>query len=165
MPLYLVVMEDLLQIQGVLGTQAQGLADTQGQTTQAVNGLNDLTTQALQTGRTKVMEQLQQLADTVNKSNEMAVAAHWTGPDADTFRQSNADLLQAIQQFSQRFDEAVAQYEAQMQQLMATLQDIAADFAAATQQSEESTTSLRVAVALEATSYEEAFNGSFAYGG
>lgn len=165
MPLYLVVIEDLIQVQGVLSTQAQGLADTHGQATQSVQSLNDLTTQALQTGRTKVLEQLQQLTDTVNTSNEMATAAHWTGPDADTFRQSNQDLLQAIQLTSQRFDEAVTQYETQMQQLMATLEQIAADFAAATQQSEESTNGIRAAVALEATSYEEAFNGSFAYGG
>jgi predicted kinase len=165
MPLYQVVMEDLQQVQQVLATQAQGLADTHGQTTQAVTGLNDLTTQALQTGRTKVTEQLQLLTETVNKSNEMAAAAHWTGPDADTFRQSNQDLLAAIQQVSQRFDEAVTQYEAQMQQLMATLEQIAADFAAATQQSQESTARLGGAVGIEAQGYEEAFNGSFAYGG
>ena len=165
MPLYLVVIEDLIQIQEVLSTQAQGLADTQGQATQAVQALNDLTTQALQTGRAKVVEQLQQLTETVTRSNELATAAVWTGPDADTFRQSNQDLLTAIQQTGQRFDEAVTQYEAQMQQLMATLEQIAADFATATQQSEESTNGIRGAVALEATSYEEAFNGSFAYGG
>lgn len=165
MPLYLVVMEDLVQIQAVLGNQAQGLADAQSQAQQGIGGLNDLTTQSLQTGRTTVVEQLQRLAETVTTSNQLAEAAHWTGPDADRFRQSNADLLQAIQQTSQRFDDAVTQYETQMQQLMALLEQIMVEFTTATQRSAESTDGIRAAVGIEATSYEEAFNGSFAYGG
>lgn len=165
MPLYRVVLEDLDAVQAALTTQADGLGTTQTGTQQAVTTLNDVTTQSLTTGRTTVTTQLDGLTQEVTRSNELANAAQWTGPDSDRFRQSNADLLTAIQQTGTRFDEAIGQYETSTGQLMATLQDLVAEFAAATQTSLDSSTRLSSAVQVESQSYEEAFNGSFAYGG
>src|SRR4051812_9494356 len=97
MPLYRVVMEDLDAVQGALTTQADGLSVTGTQTQQAVVLLGDVTMQALTTGRSSVTEQLDALGTEVSRSNELANAAQWTGPDSDRFRQSNAELLTAIQ--------------------------------------------------------------------
>lgn len=165
MPLYRVVLEDLDAVQAALTTQADGLGVTQAQTQQAVTQLGDVTTQALSTGRISVTEQLDALGAEVNRSNEMANAAQWTGPDSDRFRQSNAELLTAIQQTSTRFTDAITAYEAATTQLMVALADLVAEFSAATQASQESSARLSSAVQIEAQSYEEAFNGSFAYGG
>ena len=165
MPLYRVVIEDLNDVQAALTTQADGLATTQAQTTQTVAQLGDLTAQALTTGRTTVAEQLETLATEVTRSNERATEAQWTGPDSERFRQSNAELLTAIGQTSTRFTEAVTTYEAATTALMAVLDEVVAEFTAATQASQESSTQLGSAVQIEAQSYEEAFNGSFAYGG
>jgi len=165
MPLYRVVLEDLDAVQAALTTQADGLGTTQAGTQQAVTQLNDLTTQSLATGRTTVTQQLDTLTQEVTRSNELATAAQWTGPDSDRFRQSNADLMTSIQQTGVRFDEAITQYEVATTQLMATLQDLVAEFTAATQASLDSSTRLSAAVQIESVSYEEAFNGSFAYGG
>jgi hypothetical protein len=165
MPLYRVVLEDLDAVQAALTTQADGLGVTQAQTQQAVTQLGDVTTQALSTGRISVTEQLDALGAEVNRSNEMANAAQWTGPDSDRFRQSNAELLTAIQQTSTRFTDAITAYEAATTQLMVALADLVAEFSAATQASQDSSAQLSSAVQIEAQSYEEAFNGSFAYGG
>jgi hypothetical protein len=165
MPLYRVVLEDLDAVQVALTTQADGLGVTQAQTQQAVTQLGDVTTQALSTGRISVTEQLDALGAEVNRSNEMANAAQWTGPDSDRFRQSNAELLTAIQQTSTRFTDAITAYEAATTQLMVALADMVAEFSAATQASQDSSARLSSAVQIEAQSYEEAFNGSFAYGG
>jgi hypothetical protein len=165
MPLYRVVLEDLDAVQAALTTQADGLGVTQAQTQQAVTQLGDVTTQALSTGRISVTEQLDALGAEVNRSNEMANAAQWTGPDSDRFRQSNAELLTAIQQTSTRFTDAITAYEAATTQLMVALADLVAEFSAATQASQDSSARLSSAVQIEAQSYEEAFNGSFAYGG
>lgn len=165
MPYYRVTLEDLDAVQAALMTQADGLGNTQAQTQQSVTQLADTTTQALATGRATVTEQLETLAQEVTRSNELANAAQWTGPDADTFRQANADLLTVIDQTNLRFTDAVTQYEVSSQQLMATLDELVAEFTVASQASQESSTQLSSAVQIEAQSYEEAFNGSFAYGG
>lgn len=165
MPLYLVVMEDLAAVQAALTAQADGLGVTEAQTQQSVAQLGDVTTQALTAGRTSVTSQLEALGAEVTRSNEVANAAHWTGPDSDRFRQSNAELLTSIQQTNTRFTDAITAYEAATTQLMATLAELVAEFTAATQASSESSTRLSSAVQIEAQSYEEAFNGSFAYGG
>ena len=165
MPLYRVVLEDLDAVQSALTTQADGLGTTQAQTQTSVTTLGDTTTQALTTGRTTVTEQLDALAAEVTRSTELANAAQWTGPDSDRFRASNADLLTVISQTNTRFPEAVTDYETATTQLMATLQDLVAEFTAATLTSQESSTRLGSAVQVESASYEEAFNGSFGYGG
>ena len=165
MPLYRVALEDLDAVQAALNTQAEGLGTTQTGTQQAVTTLNDTTTQSLATGRTTVTQQLDTLAQEVTRSNDLATKAQWTGPDSDRFRQGNADLMTSIQQTGARFDEAIGQYEVSTKQLMATLQDLVTEFTTATQASLDSSTQLSSAVQIESVSYEEAFNGSFAYGG
>jgi hypothetical protein len=165
MPYYRVTLEDLDAVQAALTTQADGLGNTQAQTQQSVTQLADATTQALATGRGTVAQQLETLTQEVTRSNEVANAAQWTGPDADTFRSANADLLAVIDQTNLRFSDALTQYENASQQLMATLDELVAEFTVASQASQDSSTQLSSAVQLEAQSYEEAFNGSFAYGG
>lgn len=165
MPLYRVVLEDLDAVQTALTTQADGLGAAQAQTQQAVTQLGDVTTQSLTTGRTTVTEHLDGLAAEVTRSNEVANAALWTGPDADLFRQSNAELLTSISQTNTLFAEAITSYETATVQLMTVLSDLVAEFTTATLASQESSTRLGSAVQIEAQSYEEAFNGSFAYGG
>src|SRR4051812_3457487 len=98
MPYYRGTPEDLGAGQAAPMAQADGLGNTQAQTQQSVTQLADTTTQALATGRATVTEQLETLAQEVTRSNELANAAQWTGPDADTFRQANADLLTVIDQ-------------------------------------------------------------------
>ena len=165
MPHYLVVTEDLAAVQAALTTQADGLGTTQAQTQQTIARLGETTTQALTTGRTTVTDQLAALTAEVTRSNELAAAAQWTGPDSDRFRQSNAELMTAIEQTGVRIGEAVTAYETSTTQLMAVLDDLVAEFVTATTASQESSTRLSSAVQIEAQSYEEAFNGSFAYGG
>ena len=162
MPLYRVVIEDLNDVQAALTTQADGLATTQAQTTQSVTQLGDLTVQALTTGRTTVAEHLETLATEVNRSNERATTAQWPVPATERFRQRHAERRTAIDQTSTRFTEAVTTYEAATTALMTVLDEVIAEFTAATQASQESSTQLGSAVQIEAQSYEVAFNGSFA---
>jgi chromosome segregation ATPase len=165
MPQYEVVTEDLDAVAQQLGRQAGGLDQTQAETTQAVDGLISQSDAAAQQGQAQITQTLGDLAQTVAASDQVANAANWTGPDSDRFRQGNADLTQAIDQTGQRMTAAIEDFRTRTGQLDAELQALTAEFANAIAQNRELTTELQSAVQIEMQSYEEAFNGSFNYGG
>lgn len=165
MPTYEVVTEDLDAVQQQLGHQVQGLDQTQAETTQAVDGLITRTDAAATQGEAQITGTLGDLAQTVSTSDQIASAAHWTGPDSDRFRQGNADLTQAINQTGQRMTDAIAGFRSRTAQTDAELQGLTAEFANAVTKCRELTAGLQSAVQIEAQSYEEAFNGSFNYAG
>lgn len=165
MTYYRVTIEDLEAIRTALEAQAQGLDATRTQTQTSVSLLDEVTAQSLTAGLTGVTEQLTSLAEQITRAQELADAAEWTGTDADTFRRSNADLLVLIQQTDTAFAGAVQEYETSSRRLLAVLDDLVADFVATSNTLQDASADLGSAVQLEARSYEEAFNGSFAFGG
>jgi predicted nucleic acid-binding Zn-ribbon protein len=165
MPLYEVVTEDLDAVQQQLGRQGEGLDQTQAETTQSVTTLITETDTAATQGETQITQSLGDLAQVVATSDQVAQAANWTGADSDRMRQSNADLTQVIDQTNQRMTAAIADFKSRTAQIDADLQALTDEFTTAITQQRELTTQLQSAVQIEMQSYEEAFNGSFAYGG
>lgn len=165
MPMYEVVTEDLDAVQQQLGRQAEGLDHAQTGTTQAVDQLIGQTDASATQGQAQITGTLGGLTQTVATSDQVANAAHWTGADSDRFRQSNADLTQAIDLTGKRMTESIDDFRARTAQIDAGLQDLTAQFATAVARTRELTADLQAAVQIEAQSYEEAFNGSFHYGG
>ncbi|HWJ51990.1 MAG TPA: hypothetical protein VNT24_01280, partial [Propionibacteriaceae bacterium] len=162
---YEVQTEDLMGIRDQLAAQADLVGSTS-------SGIADATTTLLQqmeagvsTAQVTIEGLLQSLADTVSTTDSTAAAADWIGPDSDTFRQANADLIAAIARSQTQLESALTGHRTATTQVGATLADTLQQFTAEAGRSQELTSQLSAAVGAEADSYEQAFNGSWSAAG
>ena len=165
MAAYEVLTEDLVAAQDQLGVQIDTLGTTRTGVTTASEQMVTTIVDGSTTTQAQIDGLLAELAALVSATDATANAAEWTGPDSEQFRQANAELLTVIASTNTRLTDAITAHLAATAQLDTTLDAALADFGQAIQTSTESTTALLAALQTETVSYDEAFAGSFGYGG
>lgn len=165
MPMYTVSLEDLQQFVQQMSTQVSELSEAQGSIQQAADSLISTTDAATTQAQTTITGRLTELSTQVRQWDQESQGVQWNGQDSDTFRQANTQLAATIDQTQQQMTESIEAFRQKTAQLNAQLQDLVAQSSQAIAQSSEQCTRLGQAVSVESSAYQEAFNGSFAYGG
>jgi hypothetical protein len=162
---YNVTTEDLDAVQQQLDVQVGELASSLAEVGAAGDQMQQQIMSSLDASVAQVTAGHDELATLLTTSQSTADAAHWTGPDSEQFRAGTAELLQTIHTVSQKMLDNMEQHRVATTTLHTEFEQAKADFTQAVNANQESTSSLRDAVRTENESYEQAFNGSFGYGG
>jgi hypothetical protein len=163
MPDYFVEPQDLHGVADHLGLQADALDLAQVETEQATRDVTATSTDALALAEQQLTARLDVLTETATASRETAESAVWTGPDADTFRAANLELVQRIEAAIQAMRDAFVAYQDACRQALGDLQALEQRFTAGCRAYEGDRLRLRTAVDFEADHYVQAFDGSFGY--
>lgn len=163
--MYTVSVDDLQQFVQQMTTQVSELSDAQGSIQQAADALISTTDGASTQAQTTITAQLTELSSQVRQWDQQSQGVQWTGADSDAFRQANAELATTIDQTQQQMTESIEAFRQKTAQLNTQLQELVAQSSQAIARSAEQCTQLGQAVSVESSSYQEAFNGSFGYGG
>jgi hypothetical protein len=163
MPPYVVSIEDLQEMQAQLTHQLTQLGTAQLGVEADVRDLIEAMTAGIAGAQARIDHQMGELAGTLTRSRSLAQAARWTGPDSEQFRAGTEQLLATIEQSRDQLLSGVEAHRAGAAALRADVDAASTAFDDAARTLAAATARLERAVWIEAKSYEEAFNGRFAY--
>lgn len=142
---------------GEVGTSRDGALQT---TTRVVTGVQDAAQAALE----QIMGHMDQLGQSVAGSVAEAGNAHWTGANADRFRDGAARFQSSMQAAQTSTTDTFSQFRLTIAGLSETLEAYSASLSTALAEAEESTRQMAQAVEHQRAALDQVMNTGLSFG-